>query len=747
MYNQAVTDAKIDKYLSKTASPFVPERHTRAQCEQAILHFDSIVRLDEESDKLIALRDNLHLDHYERRFEKRWQDTLTPDEKLFMRNERLLCKYDFWYFLNYVWVKNEEDNVFRFMPWPSQNIFMDIVGEMEQMGIAIFLIILKARQLGISRIVSLILLHRVLFWSNINAFMASADETKTNMLFDMLDFTKQRMPYWLVPEETARREGKLLELDNGGRITLQHGQQKIGIGRGTSPTVAHISEVSEYDEGRVADLIDSSLLRGMHPSVKSFLALESTAKGINNYWHDSWEEAKDLWPQRRTRTRPLFLPWFVGGLYPKPVDLIGRPIPEDYATTIKPWAAHHAKMAREYVIKTDYLRNRLGRDWHMPVEQIWYYECERETAIRKKKLPKFLQEMPANDDEAFQSTNFSVFDVETITYYRDAAHAQPVEGCYGLVGPISHLNPRLQASPMLYDHNEKPIDIVCDPRGDMPPVTFTLQPIRFDGWSLESKHDHSIDKIFVFEHPMQGHQYGIGVDTADGVEKDSTVIEVIRKASLWGPTKQVAEFASSKMNAIDSVPFIWALGTYYSTWDITGAFMQQPRLAIECRGHGDMAQNIIRMLGWRNFHPWNDKNIDARKQKLNEFTKIGVFTNTWFRAAMIEMLVKMLRDGEIEICSTAFVREMASLSGDEDTQSLKAGYGGHDDRIMAMGFILASMFKFDTNYWRGTKIRAYQGKSPAPNVLPKQFAKWGGSAATRTDISPGYNPGARVYNR
>ena len=741
MYDQSVTDAKIDKYLYKTKVKFEPVWHTRAQCEQAVEHFDSIVDLDHDTGRLIAKRDNPYLDHPERKFDKRWEDTLTPDEEKFIRNERLLCKYDFWYFLNYVWIKNEEDEEFRFIPWSSQSIFMKIVGEMEKMGISIFLIILKARQLGISRIVSLILLHRVIFWININAFMASAVESSTNLLFDMSDFVLKRLPFWLIPVENFRREGKLLELANGSRITLQHGQQMYGMGRGTSVTVAHLSEVSEYDEGRVGDLIDSSLLRAMHPSPKSFLALESTAKGINNYWWRAWGEAKALWPLRRTRFRPLFLPWFVGGLYPKPNDLVGRPIPSDYAENMKPWAKNHADMAREYVLKTDYLVNELGSNWHMPLEQIWYYECERDAALRKNILTQFLQEMPANDDEAFQSSSNSVFDVPTITFYRDHAHAAPIEGgVYGLVGPQDYLNPRLQPSTLLYDHNGSPVDIVCDPKGGLPLVNFTLQPLRFDGWSLESNSgDTSIDKIYIWEPPMDGHVYGLGVDTSDGVEKDSTVIEVVRKASLWGPTKQVAEFASSKMNAIDSVPFIWALGTYYSTWNIERTHIQQPRLAIECRGHGDMAQNIVRMLGWSNFHPWNDKNIDSRKQKLSDYTKIGVFTNSWFRAAMIEMLVKMLRDGEIEICSPALVREMASLSGDEESQSLRAAYGGHDDRIMALGFILASFYKFDIDYWRGTKIRAYQGKSPQPNKRPRQVAKWPGHLATRTGIVPGVN--------
>ena len=350
--------------------------------------------------------------------------------------------------------------MFRFSPWRSQSIFLDIVAEMEDAQIALFLIILKARQLGISRIISLILLHRVIFYANRNAFLASSTEDKTRLLFDMLDFTLIRLPWWMRPGEKFRREGKLLELFNGSGVTLQHGQQGTGIARGTTPTVAHISELAEFDDP--SSLIDSSLLRAMHPSPSSFLGLEGTAEGINNWWHKKWKTQKALWPERRGRLRPLFLPWFVGGLYPKAADLRARPVPANYAETMLPWAKAHAEMAQEYVRSTDYLRKHLGSNWTMPLDQVWYYETERDAAIREGRLNKFLQEMPANDDEAFQSTNISVFDTETIVYYRDNAHKQPLVGCYGLRGPEEYLPARLQPSPLLVDHTKPAIPVIAD---------------------------------------------------------------------------------------------------------------------------------------------------------------------------------------------------------------------------------------------------------------------------------------------
>ena len=719
MFHPKIINRTLEKW-ARYPGNFEPERRSVAEAERLVAHFDSLVERDEDG-RLVAVRDPA----------RDWKETLDSEETRAIRNEIILCRADYEYWVSrYCYIKSDEDRVVRMNPWVSQQIFLSILAEMQEQEISLMLIILKARQLGLSRVISLILLHAVLFQPNTNAFLASSTEDKTGLLFDMLDFVLERLPFWMRPSEKYRRENRFLELMNGSALTLQHGQQTTGIARGTTPTKAHISELSEFDELKVSDLIDSSLLRAMHDSPQTFLALESTAKGINNWWNDKWTSAKSGWPERRSRLRPLFLPWFVGGLYPKTHWLRAHPIPPDYTSRMQPWAQTHAEGAEMYVRKTDYLYERLGKDWRMPLEQIWYYECERDSAIRERRLNKFLQELPANDDEAFQSTHISVFDHETLAFYRENAHKQDLLGCYGLMGPQEVVNPRLQPPELLRDYDHPTITVKCE-KATAYPLHLDLVPLKFQGWSLET----GVDKIYVWEMPMRGETYGIGMDTSDGIEKDRTVLEGLRKGSINGPTKQIFEYASGKMNALDSWPFALAMGTLYSVEDSNG-FVQQPRLAIECKGHGDLAQNLIRHMGWTNFHPWTDKQLDNRTQKLNSFHKIGVYTTSWFRDGMIEMLIKMLRDADIEISSPYFVSEMASLQGDQFVQSLKAGYGGYDDRIMALGFILVSLYKWDANYFRSAKIAAYSGRRPIGQGKPaRQYAQWAYGIQENSDLS------------
>ena len=718
MYSQRVVGETIDRWIESGRPE--PVFHTEAECVSAVSYFDDLLNYDPDTQRLVAKRDP----------DKPVTATLTREEIAFIRNERFLFRVDFRYALTrYMYIKSADDKPIRPKLWRSQEILLDLIAEMEEKGWAILLHVLKSRRLGLSRISTAILLQRLMSRPERTAFMASATDEKTQALYsNMVDFTWERLPWWLRVDKHAERAFRFVEYLNHSRLTFQHGQQAVGIGRGDTPTLWHLSELAEFDQTKVSDLVDSSLLIATQDTPDTFGVLEGTARGMNNWWHHSWRNAKNGWPLGRSRLRPVFLPHFVGGLEPTPEWLRAHPVPPDYENTMMPWAKAHAEIAEEYVRSSDYLIKALGSAWRMPIEVIWWYEVEREAAIQKRRLNEFLQERPANDDEAFQSTNISVFDTETITFYRDHAHRRTAPECFGLRGPVGIVPARLSASDQLIDWRglnggeREIIPIRCHvPHGE--PIDFELWPLRFEGWSMESDAG-SIDKIYVWERPLAGFEYGFGVDTADGIDKDRTVIEGVRKGGLHGPTKQVVEYASGKMNAIDCWPWVLALATWYKTQDDTGR-MQFPRLAIECRGHGDIAQNIIRMLGWPNFHHWTDNQIDKRQINLGQFVKLGVFTNSWWRSGMIEMIVKSLRDCEIEIHSPHFVDEMTSLQGDELAQQLRAGYGGHDDRIMAMGFILVSLYKWDIDYYRSAKIAAYSGRGPVdPIVSARQYARW-----------------------
>ena len=85
----------------------------------------------------------------------------------------------------------------------------------------------------------------------------------------------------------------------------------------------------------------------------------------------------------------------------------------------------------------------------------------------------------------------------------------------------------------------------------------------------------------------------------------------------------------------------------------------------------------------------------------------------------MDYLIKALRDGDMEINSPEFVREMSALHRDEGVQMARAEQGQPDDRFMALGIIYLSLH-----------ILEFSGKVASTSYLRQRRAK-GGPVAYR----------------
>lgn len=631
-------------------------RHSVPTVDGAVRHFNALI--DPEKGQLIK--------------------PLTEREKKWVLNERALCQCDFRYWSSrYARILDTEGKLSPFKPSVAQRMVMDVWSTLEEEYKAIAMIQLKARQLGMSTLTELAVAHRAQFYPNVNAVVASSDPDKSAKMAQMMERAWDSQPWYLVPQMTSYRSGILIEFgEHNSGVTIQHGTQFSGIARGDTPTVAHLSELCDYDDPQ--ELVDASLLRAMHDSPWMFLVLESTAAGIHNWWHNKWEFSKENWSKGRSRLCPLFLPWFVGSdIYPTPTWIRTRPIPDGWvpsSTTEK-----HAERARNYVRYSPILKKLLGEEWTMPSQQMWYWEVSRDEYKSQGNLAKWYQEMPADDTEAFQSTNTSAFDTDIIAEYRE--QTKPPLGVFGFVGASIPL--RVQPDTREIDSSKPPIPIVSK-LADGSIFRCELYPLKFTGYSETDFNN----KLFIWEWPDEFSTYGIGVDTSDGVGLDRTVLEVNRKGDTQRNDCQCAEFASAYINSYDLPALAYALGYLYSP-HFKGEESVQAKMVIECNRNGEATQLELRKMGWRNFHTW--ERYDNRKMRMSHSNKIGWWTNSWSRSMMMDLLIKMLRDGWADINSPWFVQEMQDLERDEVRQSLRAMGGGHDDRIMAFGIVLFSM--------------------------------------------------------
>jgi len=230
---------------------------------------------------------SIYREHLDRLFFKdekgKWQQErpFTPAESAWVENERALCTLDFRYWANnYARIKSKENIPIHFYLNLAQQVMLDIWGEMEEEEIAIMVQILKARQLGMSTLTEMAVAHRVQFHSHINAIVASSDPDKSKKMAEMMTFCWDQQPRWLMPQQTVGRAGILHEFANGSAVSIQWGNQSTGIARGTTPTVAHLSELADFEHPE--ELVDASLMRAMHDSPFVLLVLESTAAGRDN---------------------------------------------------------------------------------------------------------------------------------------------------------------------------------------------------------------------------------------------------------------------------------------------------------------------------------------------------------------------------------------------------------------------------------------------------------------------------------
>lgn len=684
MYDPGIVNQRLTRAFDSLNAPrrkaglpdLAPDRHTPTQCQAARKHLDAL--RDPESGTL--------------------RRQITPDEHQWIRNERILCQCDFSYWLSrYAHIRDWTDRVSLIIPNVAQKMVTSIWGEMEAQQLAILILELKARRLGVSTLVELAIAHRVQFYSNVNAVVASSDPDKSKEMAGIMELAWENMPWWLLPTVTAQRAGILIEFGmQNSAVSIQHGTQFSGIARGATPSVFHLSELPDFSDPE--GLIDASLLRAVIDSPSTFGILESTAAGRGNWLHKKWKFAVEHWPQA-SRLRPAFLPWYVGrDIYPTETWLRQHPIPPNHQ--FQSITLRHAERAREYVHTNPLLRKYLGTHWKMPAPQMWFWEATRQEYEAQGAMGKFLAELCSDDLEAFQHDKHNPFGVELINQYHNTT-SQITPRVYGFEAREDVIPPRLRPDRRDVDTSQPPIP--CRPLAgatSAAPDYVRLLPLKWQGASTFDP----LGKLLIWKDWEPGFLYGNGIDTGYGIGKDRSVVETLRKGTLDRNDEQVAEFASPAVNAADLAPIAYVIGALYSS-TVDGT-LRKCHQAIEVQANGEITQLELRKMGWgiENFHHW--VRYDRRRIQPAKAERLGWATVPWSRALLVSEAIKYLRDGWVDINSPWFVEEMQALVQDDYQQQMKAEYGEYDDRFMAFGIILAHFHMLEMQ--RGGKTVAEQ---------------------------------------
>jgi hypothetical protein len=659
---------------------WMPIYHTYDEVREFIAYIDSLTKIESNS-KTSYISVVKPISGQRQKDIARW-----------VENEQVLCGFDSSYWeQNYAWVCDEKGQIFKFHNRKSQDVFDAVIADFDERQVSIELLILKARQVGISTKTALKFIHRLMFIPHTQAVMASVMKEKSELIGRILDTAYNRSPWWLVPRRMPKRS-----FDNGSILSIQSGMQATGLAQGWTPTCVHVSELADVPNPKVT--IEEGLFRAAHSSRNLFMVLEGTGGGNTGWLAETWRAAKADWPKGLARLFPMFIPWpMCPDIYPEPDWLRKFPVPAEFESRqMHDITRKHVIKCESYIRNTPYLAKIAGTGWRMPVEQKWFWQFYYDAACKNHTQKTWSAQMPADDYEALTGVHDTVFDPEVLAEVEDRIYEvesddykrkrkQPVE-IYAITG--HDVDEVFYPPEERIDWEKEVVRVEWDSyRGhhyewDMIPL-LTLD---------EDNERNTLDYLLIYEWPKRGQRYSCGIDTADGLGKEDeerTCLSVAKNRFGGDCDQQVAELTSNRINSAQVVAFAACVGALYGPACPDARGM---KYCIEqIQGPGDTCQHQLKMMGFFNHHI--PRRYDSKKIRDESSRKEGFYASTWSIPLLMTRFVEAVNGGWYEPRSKWLIEELRTLERHVTTNKSKMEHqtGKFDDRVRgaAMSYFTA----------------------------------------------------------
>lgn len=282
-------------------------------------------------------------------------------------------------------IRTKDGRIISLYPFkPVQDVLVERTIAKLEAGEPVRFIILKARQQGVSTIVEAL----IYWWTVTHKYQQSkiiAHNTDTSgYLYAMFRmFYDNSLPQFkpttryntrtdiTFDNEAAPERGLKSQIDTATA-------ENSGTGRGQTVQWLHGSEVALWPKGQE---IVAGLMQAVPMMANTAVFLESTANGIGDYFHTTWEAA-----QRGESTfEPLFFPWTMDPEY-----------------DIKP--PKFFKLTQE--------EKKLKKEHSLRLGQIYWRRKKMLEFVGDEK--RFYQEYPITDSEAFLASGTPRFDVKKL---------------------------------------------------------------------------------------------------------------------------------------------------------------------------------------------------------------------------------------------------------------------------------------------------------------------------------------------
>lgn len=300
-------------------------------------------------------------------------------------------------FLEFFEVEQKDRSVVPFVLKPPQKRLVRMIEERWAAGLAAYILVLKARQIGFSTLMQLIQAEGILRWAGNLGQTFSYEQDQVEYLATKADFFLRQVPVEARPETRlwSKKHVALRHYTSAGSFQesslVVKTAKNTKIGRGYTVHRAHLSEPPFYD-----NLVGMLGVKNAVPNKPGCLCvLEFTANGF--------DEVKKLWDESKAGNNDylrLFCSWL-----------------EEPEYSIEP--TDEELVVGKFKARDDYERDMIANYGATPAQIKWWRWCVRNNCDGH--VPSALQEYPYCEDVAFQSTGRPVFNVPNLVSWKSLA--------------------------------------------------------------------------------------------------------------------------------------------------------------------------------------------------------------------------------------------------------------------------------------------------------------------------------------
>ena len=413
---------------------------------------------------------------------------------------------------NFTYITDKLGNKVNLVLNTSQEQIEELILDLQSKGIPPRLLILKARQMGISTYVQGRIVWKTATTENRNALVIAHLDDSTRAIFKKAKYAIDNLPDDIKPlmkssnakefifDKPRYYKGHKEGLNSRTLIQTAGGD---GYGRSDTYHYVHLSEFAFWQGSgtKSPDKQLSGILQSVPDIVDTLVVIESTANGMNAF-KDVWDKAVS----GEIGFIPVFLPWYQH---------------KEYEIRVLP---HEAKEFKETMSEYELW---LYNEMNLPLKKIkWWRETKKNKC--NNDINQMKQENPTTPEEAFIFSGRPVFNLDNIqkrisTLRRAYKHKPYKEGYFAFKW-----------------HNEYYKDYIVKD-------------------SIVFIENSSKPYVRIYFDPTDLDPYIIGADTK-GEGRDSYAAQVVNNVNR----KRVATL---EMQVNNSKPFAWqlyCLGNYYN---------------------------------------------------------------------------------------------------------------------------------------------------------------------------------------